>query len=165
VKCLATILVALGTLVGCGGATTAEQPGPPRSALPPTDCFGDATYLVARTYDPKASTITEHRAGSFGTDDVVMDVTLGAETATFTIRGGPSGTGTLEGPAWAWTSWYGEFHADETSSMTTASTIDEAGLHTQSEIHAGGSHSMGAPEDYPRFACSELAVREAAVPR
>lgn len=153
--------LALLVLAACSSPSPPARPPANKPPAPVAatdgDCFGDATYLVRRTYDRTAHTITEHRVVSSGAFDVIMDVA--ADDKTFTVRGGPEGTGTLNGPAWAWTSWSGQFHTAD-SSMTTASDISDDTLRTQSEIHAGGSHTMGQPESYPRFSCADFAARE-----
>ena len=150
---------ALAGAVGCGAAVA------PTPHVEGGECFGDASYVVRRAYDRTARVIVEHRVSAGMAVDVVEDVVVGAgeSPSTFTIRGGPAGTGTLDGPAWAWTGWTGEFHGGDGSTMTTAVSIDDAGMQVIAEIHAGGRHSMGVPERYPRFACSELGKREAAL--
>lgn len=127
-------------------------------AAMPSDCFGNATYVLRRAYDRDAKTITETRVSRDFSATVVMDV----RGSSYTIRGEKRSKGTLSGPEWAWTSWTERVEHDD-SALTFAAEITKEGLSTRSEIAAKDRHTMGTPAIYPRFACEEFDARAAAI--
>lgn len=106
----------------------------------------DEEYLVRRMVDPPAGRIVEEFIAT--ADGTLTETTLeiDADAATFTLSFSDdsyAGTGTLQGPAWAWTGWESHSVAQDGSTVDSVDTVDEAGA-----IHAEkvGYNAQGEQE-------------------
>lgn len=106
----------------------------------------DEEYLVRRFSDPEASTIREEFVATF--DGTLTETTrvIDLETSSFTLSFSDDsyeGTGTLEGPDWAWTGWESHSVATDGSWVDSVDTVNTEGV-----IHAEkvGYDPQGAQE-------------------
>ena len=137
---LVALLLSL-SLSGCardGSGDDDDDDGPP-----PVDMveyyFGDSTatgvsddwvstssYLVRRSLFPGESRISEelYNTGDGTAYLVELDVDVAASTFTLAFADGSyTGSGTLTGPSWAWTSWESLSTAEDGSSVASTDTL------------------------------------------
>ena len=170
-------LAVLLALAACSGAP-GPQPRPTLAAAPvapTTACYQGTSSgagqrvrtLVRRTMDPDAHQIVEDvvhgDAGAVTAFHVVMAVT----DATFTIRetaGGVTGTGTLTGPAWQWTSW-------SSTSQRTADGLEIESRHeltptgrtAHKQVRKAGAVVATLVDELTTFDCAEWDTSKAAL--
>ena len=96
----------------------------------------EEAYIVRRFLDPGAGSIREEFiATADGTlTEVYLDVDPSAESFTLSFSDESyQGTGTFEGPAWAWTGWRSESVAPDGASVLSVDTQQDGAIHAEKE--------------------------------
>jgi hypothetical protein len=169
----ATRLVGLvALLVGCSGPAVPAPAAPPVPAAPPattTVCYAGVMTglgqrvrtILRRTVDPKARQIVEDvshgDAGSHRVTQlhVVMDVA--ADRFTMKETGGAfTGTGTLTGEPWRWTSWSSTSQlAGAGIEVESDGELTETGIKIADQIRKDGNVVGTTAEQLKPFDCAE----------
>jgi hypothetical protein len=169
----ATRLVGLlALLVSCSGPAAPASPAPAVPAAPPatsTVCYAGVTTglgqrvrtIMRRTVDPTARQIVEdvshgdagsHRVTQF---HVVMDVAVDRFTMKET-GGAFTGTGTLTGEPWQWTSWISTSQlAGAGIEVESDGEITETGIKIADQIRKDGKVVGTTAEQLAPFDCAE----------
>jgi hypothetical protein len=162
----------LSLLVGCSGPAAPAPAAPAVPAAPPattTVCYAGVTTglgqrvrtVLRRTVDPTARQIVEDvshgDAGSHRVTQlhVVMDVA--ADRFTMKETGGAfTGTGTLTGEPWRWTSWISTSRlAGSGIEVESDGEITETGIKIADQIRKDGKVVGTTAEQLKPFDCAE----------
>ena len=163
----------LSLLVGCPGPAAPAPAVPAAAAAPATStiCYAGlktglgqrARTVMRRTVDPTARQIVEdvshgdadsHRVTQF---HVVMDVT-GDRFTMKEVGGAFTGTGTLTGAAWRWTSWTSRSRlagAGAGIEVESDGELSETGIAITDQIRKDGDVVGTTAEQLKPFDCAE----------
>ena len=177
------IAVALSFWLGCSGPSIPPSVSP--SAPPPVDravpaapttvCYagvssaGDhqARTIARRTVDPAARQIVEDvshsETGTYGTRRFHVVMNVDGDHFTMKEAGGAfTGTGTLVGEPWRWTSWTSVSQVPEAGvEVESRDELTPTGIQATKQIRKDGKVVTTAVERLEAFDCAEWDTAEA----
>ena len=159
---LATVLVA------CSGSNHPVTPPAPTAT---TDCYAglsagmgqSARTIARRTVDPAAKTITEDvshdNAGAHGARSFHVVMTIDGDHFTMTETNNAfTGTGTLVGEPWQWTSWTSTSQIPSTTiTVESHDELTATGLKTTKHIKQAGKLMATTTDELKPFDCAQWA--------
>jgi hypothetical protein len=155
-------------VIGCGpGASHPSAPEMPPAAT--TDCYagmstgmGQSSHTIARrTVDPVAKTITEDvthdNAGPHGAKSFHVVMTVDGAHFTMNETGGAfTGTGSLVGQPWQWTSWTSVSQIANTSiTVESHDELTSYGMKADKQIKQDGKLIATSADELRAFECAQ----------
>jgi hypothetical protein len=172
-----TRLALVVLLIGCSGSGSPAPVAPLETPAASTACYagvstgmGQTARTVARrTMDPAAGTITEDVSnddgGAHGAKSFHVVMKVDGNQFTMTESGGAfTGTGTLAGEPWRWTSWTSSSVIPHTGiTVESDDELTPTGMTATKEIRKDGKVLATTSEQLKTFDCADWDKAQAAL--
>ncbi|MDB4960485.1 MAG: hypothetical protein JWP01_484 [Myxococcales bacterium] len=169
--------LALALLIGCSGPAAPTPVAPRELPAASTACYSGvatgmgqtARTLARRTVDPAAGTITEEVStddgGAHGAKTFHVVMKVEGDQFTMTERDGAfTGTGTLAGEPWRWTSWTSTSVIPNTGiTVESEDELTPTGMTAAKEIRKDGKVLAKTSEQLKSFDCADWTTAQAAL--
>jgi hypothetical protein len=169
--------LAVALVIGCSGAGPHAPAAPVETPAASTTCYSGLTTgmgqtartLVRRALDPAARQITEDVShddgGAHGAKSFHVVMAVDGDHFTLTEGSGAfSGTGTLAGDPWRWSSWTSSSQVAKTTiTVESDDELTDTGMTATKQIKQDGKLVATTTDQLKRFDCAQWDEAKAAL--